>query len=135
MKLWHDDVRPPPSVEWAWMRTNEEARMYLYNAKVIEDEGGEGITECSLDHDLGADPEDGIYAKGAAEETGMKLVEWMIAQHLVPPKVTIHSWNAVGARRMAQALNAAGYSVTLAPYSLKEYKEWYDPTKDVERIW
>lgn len=106
--------------------------MYLSNVKAIEDEGGEGITECSLDHDLGALPSDGIYAKGTAEETGLKLVEWMIENHLVPPKVTIHSWNGVGARRMAQVLNAAGYPVTLAPFSLDDYEAWYDPEKDIE---
>jgi hypothetical protein len=130
MKLWHDDVRRPPSVEWSWAQTNEEAKLFLFYANAIEEAGGDGITECSLDHDLGAKPEDGPYAKGTAEENGMRLVEWMIEHDLVPAKVTIHSWNGVAARRMAQALNAAGHNVTLAPYDIKHYQEWYDPAKD-----
>jgi hypothetical protein len=118
MKLWHDDVRPPPSADWSWAQTNEEARMFLYNAKVIQDEGGEDITECSLDHDLGADPSAGIYAKGASEETGMQLVEWMIENDVVPPKVTIHSWNPSGAKRMRLALFDAGHTAELRPFTV-----------------
>jgi hypothetical protein len=125
-KLWHDDVRPPPSADWSWARTNEEARTLLYNQKVIAEEGGEAVTECSLDHDLGAALSDGIYAKGSSKETGMQLVEWMIEHDLVPQKVIIHSWNGPGARKMAQALYAAGHNVTLAPYQVDLYIE-YDP--------
>jgi hypothetical protein len=88
------------------------------------------VTTISLDYDLGAAPSDGIYARGSSEETGMKLVEWMIEQDLVPEEVIVHSWNGVGARRMAQALNAAGHNVTLAPFEVKQYTEWYDPAKD-----
>lgn len=120
MKLWHDDVRPPPSDEWSWARTNEEARMLLYGAKAYDQE----ITACSLDHDLGANPEDGICAKGAAEETGLKLVEWMIENDLVPPKVTIHSWNPAGARNMAQALRAAGHDAAIIPFVVSAQQNW-----------
>lgn len=118
MKLWHDDVRPPPSLEWAWAQTNETARLYLYNAKVIEREGGVGVTECSLDHDLGAHPSDGIYAKGDAPENGLQLVEWMIDNDTVPETVIIHSWNIPAAKRMWQRLVDAGYSPQLRPYSV-----------------
>jgi hypothetical protein len=118
IKLWHDDVRPPPSTDWSWARTNEEARMLLYNQKVIAEEGGDPCVECSLDHDLGALPSDGLYAKGAAEETGMQLVEWMIENDMVPPRVVIHSWNPGAAKRMRAALFAAGHNAELRPFQI-----------------
>lgn len=112
MKLWHDDVRPPPSDEWSWARTNEEARFFLRAAKA----DGHKVIASSLDHDLGAVPSDGICAKGAAEETGLQLVEWMIENDLVPSSITIHSWNAPAAKRMQQAFADAGYSAILRPF-------------------
>lgn len=124
IKLWHDDVRPPPSTDWSWARTNEEARMLLYNQKAIADEGGDACVECSLDHDLGAPLDAGIFAKGAAEETGMQLVEWMIENDLVPPRVTIHSWNPSGAKRMRAALFAAGHQAELRPYQVDSVPQW-----------
>jgi hypothetical protein len=122
MKIWHDDVRPAPK-GWERACDNAQAKLLLSSAAKI--------TTISLDHDLGAAPSDGIYAKGSSEETGMKLVEWMIEQDLVPDAVIIHSWNPVGAHKMARALNAAGYNVTLAPFEVTQYAEWYDPEKDL----
>lgn len=45
IRLWHDDVRPPPR-GWVWVRTNDDARAILQTGRVIE---------ASLDHDLGYD--------------------------------------------------------------------------------
>lgn len=121
VKLWHDDVRPAPE-GWVWATDNKTAQM------ILEDRA---VSECSLDHDLGAEGSS-IFTKGSSPDgTGYDLVKWMIENDCVPQKITIHSWNGVGARRMAQTLNAAGHSVTLAPFSLETYKEWYDPAKDV----
>ena len=119
MKLWHDDIRPSPP-GWTWARTNAEAKRLL--------ETGE-VTECSLDHDLGLhdvdvpSPEvdvetylDAITRAGAAEETGLDLVHWMVETGNVPVKVTIHSWNPIGARNMAARLNHFGHDVTIAPF-------------------
>lgn len=120
IRLWHDDVRPAPD-GWRWVKTNAEAQKILKAFEVIE---------CSLDHDLGAEGGD-IFTMGHSPDgTGYDLVRWMIENGKVPAKVTIHSWNGVGARRMAQTLNAAGHNVTLAPYEVKQYAEWYDPAKD-----
>lgn len=44
MKLWFDDIRRPPSSEWLWARTIEEAKLVVNSHE---------ITEASLDHDLG----------------------------------------------------------------------------------
>lgn len=125
MKLWHDDVRPPPP-GWTWARTNDAAKELLRSGRVVE---------CSLDHDLGlhdlgieeTDDWDKIieitYAVANADEisesTGLDLVEWMIEETLVPAKVTIHSWNSDGAMRMAQRLAYHDYEVTISPFDPK----------------
>lgn len=110
MKLWHDDVRSPPSEEWFWARTNDDAKGFF----LLEE-----VTECSLDHDLGCVPEEGVFAKGSSkEEDGLKLVKWMIRTGNVPAKVTIHSWNHARAKEMALTLTDAGYSCQVAPFKL-----------------
>lgn len=110
MKIWHDDVRPAPE-SWLWARTNEEAVRLLCDHHPVE--------EISLDHDLGFHdvvlPEDPdelaevLILRGRSEETGLDLVRWMIDNDLVPPIVTIHSWNPAGAKAMAAALRSAGH--------------------------
>jgi hypothetical protein len=115
IKLWHDDIRRPPDDTWTWARTNKEALDYLYHGNVVE---------CSLDHDLGLhdiDPDipdaDTYFAGVWSEEDGYSLVEAMIAENLVPPKVTIHSWNPPGAARMARRLKDVGVIATVQPYA------------------
>jgi hypothetical protein len=119
MKLWHDDVRPPPDDSWdLWARTNDAARDFLASGVV---------TECSLDHDLGMDeielPDDVDEAldiladhQRRASETGLDLVNWMVTMNIVPAKVTIHSWNPSGAANMAARLNRYGHNCFISPY-------------------
>jgi hypothetical protein len=108
-KLWHDDVRPAPK-GWLWAQNNMQAKHIL---EVFD------VVECSLDHDLGADPSEGLLAKGSGEETGLQLVDWMIENDCVPEVVTIHSWNPPAARRMERAFIAAGHrSVRVRPYQM-----------------
>lgn len=120
MKLWHDDIRKPPS-DWVWARTNLEAVMHL----VLH---WEEITEISLDHDLGLDyidpevyearPEElWVLAGDSKQGDGRELVKWMIAFGYVPPKVSIHSWNPQGAREMAEMFADAGHLAFLAPFN------------------
>lgn len=125
MKLWVDDVRPPPE-GWKWARTNDAAKEFLLTGEV---------EECSLDHDMGlhdlgieeTDDWDKIieitYALASATEiyaeTGLDLVHWMIETERVPAKVTIHSWNPEGAANMAARLANAGYDCYLAPFDPK----------------
>jgi hypothetical protein len=116
VKLWHDDVRPAPE-GWVWARTNSSAKSLLETRLV---------TECSLDHDLGFHdvlrPDDPkslakvVRPHGRTEETGLDLVNWMVATGCVPAKVTIHSWNRDGATAMAASLIASGHPCVLAPY-------------------
>lgn len=117
IKLWHDDVRPAPE-GWMWARTNAQAQAILESAWPVE--------EISMDHDLGFhgveipdDPDEflAVMQLKGDEEEGTELVEWMIANDRVPPRITIHSWNPDGARRMARLFHGAGHSVTIQPFA------------------
>lgn len=119
-KLWHDDVRRAPE-GWVWARRNIDA------IEILERDWP--VAEISLDHDMGFwyikipdDPDELLVImqlKGEdEEEEGTKLVEWMIDNNRVPPKVTIHSWNSDGALRMANLLNDAGHDVTISPFKM-----------------
>lgn len=112
MKLWLDDVRPAPE-GWHWVTSVDGAKAAFLTCP---------ITEASLDHDLGyvADPNwDGdprepqeiaiapnISRPGA---DGIDLVRWMCETGMYPSQsITIHSWNPVGARNMAELLRGSG---------------------------
>ena len=119
VKVWHDDLRPPPD-GWLWVRTNDDARKILATGNV---------TEISLDHDLGLehlDPDIAArdeasgyahYVRGFSEDNGMRLVEWMVENKLVPKHVVIHSWNLAGARSMYLHLNMHGYGCMFEAYT------------------
>ena len=113
MKLWHDDVRSPPE-GWVWAQNNEDAKLTLKTR---------AVTEIPMDHDLGASPSDGLFARGSSQEgSGYDLAVWMVENTLVPPVITIHSWSTVGAQRMADVFNDAGYDVTIRPYRVEPRK-------------
>lgn len=100
MKIWHDDIREPPEPGWTWVQTNKQAIHLLLEAEMR----GVKVTEMSLDHDLGAEGSD-IYTAGASPDgDGVDLVQAMCALRLVPPKITVHSWNPEGAARMVGML-------------------------------
>lgn len=123
VRLWHDDVRPPPA-GWTHAWDNDEA------IRILEEND---VEEASLDHDLGAsavkvdedgrfDPDDpALYQAGRHEDDGTKLAEWL-AEHpeFCPPRVNVHSWNPAGARRMADIISAGcpSATVTTRPYEL-----------------
>lgn len=101
---------------WVWVQNNKDARDVISRCTAV-------ITEISMDHDLGATPhgEAGIMARGWDEDNGLKLAEWMVAKNYVPEKITIHSWNPEGAKRMAAVFNEAGYSVAISPFDAYYY--------------
>ena len=123
MRLWHDDVRPPPEKGWEWARTNDAAIELLMTG---------AVEEISMDHDLGLhtldapDEMDMEYWDKVIEithalnpstaETGVDLVDWMIEHNRVPAKITIHSWNPDGAMRMALRLADHDHEVIVAPF-------------------
>lgn len=92
LRLWLDDLRPPPDGSWTWVTSAWDAIDALERGVV---------GEVSLDHDLGP-PEAG---------TGHDVAEWIAAeaQHgrLRRLRWAIHSANPLGAERMRRALERA----------------------------
>lgn len=133
MKIWHDDIRVPPDPSWLWVRTNKQAIRELLEADYM----GDPVTEMSLDHDLGLHecephvfegPPQKPWNKSPEQESwlrkgdspdgdGVDLVQAMCALRIVPPKITIHSWNPDGAARMAGMLEGmSDAKVTIQAY-------------------
>ena len=112
-KLWHDDVRRPPDETWLWARTNEEAIKILRVG---------GVTEISLDHDLGleaVDPdEQGAYRRPghSPNGTGADLARWMCDHQLVPENISVHSWSRDGVEAIVAVFKERGIDVAVAPY-------------------
>lgn len=84
MKLYLDDLRPAPP-GWTLVRWPDEAIRLL--------EAG-GVTEISLDHDLGDD----------ARGTGYDVVRWIeeavATRGFVPPAIAIHTANPSARHQM-----------------------------------
>lgn len=120
MKIWHDDIREPPEPGWTWVRTNKQAIRFLLECELR----GIEVTEMSLDHDLGlheSDPSEQatwMLAGHSPDGDGVDLVQAMCSLRLVPPKVTVHSWNPDGAARMVGMLQG----MSTAQVYLKAYE-------------
>ena len=112
MKLWLDDVRPAPA-GWTIARTAQEAIALLDQ---------ETFDEISLDHDLGATPEDGMFAAGGSLETGLDVALHIAAGNLSrTTPIRLHTWNPAGAQRMMHTLQDAGFiNVTDRSYRMGE---------------
>ena len=76
------------AIRWleSWRRNNAERGRPLNNM----------IDEVSLDHDLGGD------------DTGMKVLDWMIEHGVWPAELTIHTSNPPARKQMLAAANAEG---------------------------
>ena len=87
MRLWVDDERPAPGDGWSLAKTSKQAiksiQFGLGYAAILE--------EVSLDHDLGGD------------DTGFKVLDWMIENEVWPRTLTIHTSNPPARKRMLQA--------------------------------
>jgi hypothetical protein len=90
MKLWLDDVRTPPGLDWVWVRTSLEA------IKALRAGPFEVI---SLDHDLGEDA-----------GTGYEVLQYIEAEvarnpeYEPPEEIIVHTANNVARARMLQAV-------------------------------
>lgn len=124
MKLWLDDIRPAP-IGWTLATHAASALQHLLTGQVIE---------ASLDHDLGwcdtcselAKLEGGIILNPVIVNQcphvpqGSELAKWMVEQDAWPKeRITIHSWNPDGARRMANILSVGRSPV---PIFIRPYK-------------
>lgn len=102
LKLWVDDERVMPwdhdVAHHVHAKTSEEAIRWLNVWKTINiaygHPLGHRIDEVSLDHDLGGD------------DTGFKVLDWMINLKVWPRELTIHTANSVARKRMLAAANA-----------------------------
>jgi hypothetical protein len=115
VKIWHDDVRYPPD-GWQWARDNKTFVLMCLMAAVQ----GIAVTECSLDHDLGEEPGNIGRMGSSPDGDGVDLVKALCALRIVPPKVTIHSWNQDGALYMAGLLaSLTNADIRIRPYEIK----------------
>lgn len=80
MKIWVDDLRPPPDDSWHWEKTSTSAILMLRLLKILDI----GVETMSLDHDLG----------GA--DTTRPVVLWCCENNFWPVEVRAHSANPVG---------------------------------------
>lgn len=92
------------------------------------------VEEISMDHDLGldhieippaeelslADYRSYLSLRGEGVHTGLELARWMVANKLVPSKVTIHSWRPRGAEAMRVVFENAGFACNVTPFVLPE---------------
>ncbi len=94
MRVWLDDRRPPPSPQWVWVKTPDEAIDLL---------GTGQVEELSLDHDLG-------IGVGDDERTGYDVLLWIEEQvgtgaaTFPVPVLKVHSANPPAHERMARAI-------------------------------
>lgn len=110
MKLYIDDIRDAPDESWTLVRTITEAIRCI--AFFSED-----ITEISLDHDISAEVRvNGVYRPFPTEETFQPVVYYIAERYRtadMPPKITIHSANPIGAEAIEVILSKRDYPGTI----------------------
>lgn len=97
MKLWVDDLRPPPDGTWTWALDSFDA---LQNLAFYAAGSDEGVQEISLDHDLGDD------------DTTRSVVLWMAEHGSWPSVVRVHTANPVGRAWLEGMIDRYGPGVT-----------------------
>lgn len=114
MKIFLDDIRRCPE-GWTLVRNFEEFTYLI--AKVFKESSILEIKEISFDHDLSYEHYQAYHSEvdltkfKFKEKTGYDCACWFISKCLDKgvhpdslPKFTVHSYNPVGARRIADAL-------------------------------
>ena len=90
MKVFLDDIREAPP---GWQRV-------YWPAEAIALLAQGGVTDLSLDHDLGDD------TRGTGYDVLLWIEEAVVLRGFVPPSILIHSANPVGRERMLRCLAA-----------------------------
>ena len=103
-KLWVDDERQAPDDSWIVARTVNEACRLI---------ASQHMTEISLDHDDGVDSFEAVaYVIGEKYFVEKGFPEFCSKMKIVCPrlypKITIHSANPIGAKRMIDILKDYG---------------------------
>lgn len=119
MKLWIDDERDPPDTNWVVARTVSEAVRLLARQR---------FNEISIDHDDGHDsfepvayfigekyytskPADGFFGQEMPANMIVARPSWY-------PKITIHSANPLGAKKIWNILRDYGILSEYTPYTI-----------------
>ena len=100
MKLWIDDVRQPPSNDWIWCTTTNEAMLAIhYYAHHITDH----TIIIDLDHDAGD------YVQFGGDY--IEILNWLEEQGCVDTGYFfhIHSMNPVGVQNMRNIIKRNGW--------------------------
>ena len=88
MRIFLDDERPIPQ---GWVRA-------FWPAEVIGFLEARGVTEVSLDHDLGNDE------RGTGYDVVLWVEEAVATRGFVPPKLVVHSANSSARAKMEQGI-------------------------------
>jgi hypothetical protein len=100
IKIWIDDIRTPPSAEWVWVKSvNDAITEIIYDELNVEYEGE--ICLISLDHDAGD------YASDGGDY--IKLLDWLEETGRNYP-IHIHTDNAVARERMRAIIQRNGWT-------------------------
>lgn len=104
MKLWVDDVREPPSAEWNWIKSVNEAKGDIqaieWYARNVDNDPIFHIELIDIDHDAG------IYAYDGGDY--IKLLDWLEETGRSYP-IHIHSMNPVGVQNMRAIIQKNGW--------------------------
>lgn len=100
MKLWIDDVRRPPSLEWFWCQTVNQARSAI---RMYEKNMQDDTITIDLDHDAGD------YAKDGGDY--IEILNWLEREGIVDTGYFfhIHSMNSVGVQNMRAIIQHNGW--------------------------
>ena len=99
IKIWVDDIRTPPSKEWTWVKSvNDAIAEIIYDELNVEYEGE--ICLISLDHDAGDFACDG--------GDYIRLLDWLEETQRNYP-IRIHSMNPVGVQNMRAIIQKNGW--------------------------
>ena len=97
MKIWIDDVRKPPSNDWVWIKSVNEAKKKIFD---IDYHSWHWIEFISLDHDAGDYVNDG--------GDYIKILDWLEETGRNYP-IHIHSMNPVGRENMRRIIQRNGW--------------------------
>ena len=96
IKIWIDDIRTPPSEDWIWIKSVNEAKRYISMIYTY------GVTDImlSVDHDAGD------YAKDGGDY--IKILDYleMVGYN---GDLRIHSMNPVGVQNMRNIIQKNGW--------------------------
>lgn len=100
MKLWVDDVRQPPSDEWLWAVSVDQA---ITAIKMYERHFSDDTITIDLDHDAGD------FVKYGGDY--VKILDWLEEKDIVDTGYFfhIHSQNVVGVQNMRAIIQHNGW--------------------------